>query len=601
MTVARVVQVPNVWRLGVERPFGVAAQSWRSIAGCASNGHDGLAASISASEALWHGDSGDAYRRNRAHTAQRLEAVWVVATRGSSELEQADRAVHTAQRYLDAGLRSVAAVVPTTVTSERVSFDLGGDLVVARVRAELVAGAVRHVRTVRDWVRRRLNEHAAELAALGRQMARRGPAYRATETEGGPVRDYAAVIGTPGNDVIRVVGKDSKLEVTVNGKTKLMTQSQVELIAAGAGDDIVTIGPGVPSIAVVGGAGNDTIDASAVGAALVTSSSTLPTGMRLDGGDGDDVLRGGGGADRLYSKAGNDRVSGGGGDDYISGGLGNDQVYGGTGSDILLGLSGNDRVYGGGGRDYLDGGAGADTMDGGGGDDVVSGGRGTDALSGGAGNDTLYAGRDSDAVDGGAGKDRAYLQSEDGATGVERRNLHPVSDAASHIVVTKGSDEFRDRVQGDLEFLRSSPTGARVLNVLQEAHDKWGIPFLPQERYAGQHIEVEPGERSTAPYSTARFHPMTLSSDIDEIRPAPGTPPSVVLHHELNHYRAVADGSQFTPVYEAPDVSGSANYELITTGLPVTGPDGGPPRLVDYEFSENKLREEMGWRERTQY
>lgn len=64
------------------------------------------------------------------------------------------------------------------------------------------------------------------------------------------------------------------------------------------------------------------------------------TGLRLTGGDADDLIIGGPGPDTL---------SGGAGDDVIRAGEGNDFVVGGPGSDLLKGERGDDTLIGGGG------------------------------------------------------------------------------------------------------------------------------------------------------------------------------------------------------------------------------------------------------------
>src|SRR5262249_10522741 len=85
-------------------------------------------------------------------------------------------------------------------------------------------------------------------------------------------------------------------------------------------------------------------------------------------------------------------VSGGNGDDTIS--LGNAalppaQLFGGNGNDVLIGGSGADQLFGGNGNDTLNGGDGDDILFGGNGDDMVIGGKGSDTAFLGAGNDTF--------------------------------------------------------------------------------------------------------------------------------------------------------------------------------------------------------------------
>ena len=59
---------------------------------------------------------------------------------------------------------------------------------------------------------------------------------------------------------------------------------------------------------------------------------------------------------------------------FVFGGAGNDQIQGGAGNDALIGGSGDDDIQGGSGRDILIGGLGKDTLHGNAGDDILIGG-----------------------------------------------------------------------------------------------------------------------------------------------------------------------------------------------------------------------------------
>lgn len=140
----------------------------------------------------------------------------------------------------------------------------------------------------------------------------------------------------------------------------------------------------------------------------VTSSLTWTAsnlGDNIRGASGNDVLRGGDGADTLDGWNGDDLVRGGNGNDLLYGWFGDDTLYGGQGRDTLLGEAGNDILYGGSGRDILIGGDGNDTLFGGNGNDRLLGERGRDVLDGGNGNDTLEGGRGNDTLTGGNGAD----------------------------------------------------------------------------------------------------------------------------------------------------------------------------------------------------
>jgi Ca2+-binding RTX toxin-like protein len=188
-----------------------------------------------------------------------------------------------------------------------------------------------------------------------------------------------SVPGTSGDDTISVTSTSSTSEglmSVVNGVGEAISASSkvaVVFVPAGAGNDSITIGTGVPGALVRGGTGNDTIV----------------------GGDGNDTLVGGQDNDLIHGGAGDDLLRGGPGDDAVAGSLGNDQISGGTGNDVLRG------------------GQGSDTVDGGDGDDLMFGGPSQDLLTGGSGNDTINAQDGSaDTVDGGDGMNVATSDPE---------------------------------------------------------------------------------------------------------------------------------------------------------------------------------------------
>jgi Ca2+-binding RTX toxin-like protein len=132
------------------------------------------------------------------------------------------------------------------------------------------------------------------------------------------------------------------LDVDVTARGGLDTSLGVE---AGPGDDTIVPqrGASFPNSGVFadGEDGNDRL------ASLDNSGSTLL------GGDGDDVLTGGGLRDFMMGFDGNDRISGGGGPDSLYGDAGRDRLDGGPGRDLIDGERGTDRVLGGPGRDRI--------------------------------------------------------------------------------------------------------------------------------------------------------------------------------------------------------------------------------------------------------
>ncbi len=107
---------------------------------------------------------------------------------------------------------------------------------------------------------------------------------------------------------------------------------------------------------------------------IVVTTPNVTETMTIDGGDGNDLLTGGGGRNVIIGGNGNDILYGAAGDDILFGGAGNDDLYGGDGNDVLVGGDGNDILDGGNGRDVLIGSQDNDTLDGGNDDDVLIGG-----------------------------------------------------------------------------------------------------------------------------------------------------------------------------------------------------------------------------------
>jgi Ca2+-binding RTX toxin-like protein len=115
---------------------------------------------------------------------------------------------------------------------------------------------------------------------------------------------------------------------------------------------------------VSGGAGDDTILAGPIAAAVPCAAICLGVGSQtFEGGPGNDVVFGERGNDILRGGAGDDRLYGGIGDDLLEGGPGNDLLGGGFGTDSIDGQEGNDYVRGDGTIDRIfDRGGGSDTL-----------------------------------------------------------------------------------------------------------------------------------------------------------------------------------------------------------------------------------------------
>jgi Ca2+-binding RTX toxin-like protein len=153
-----------------------------------------------------------------------------------------------------------------------------------------------------------------------------------------------------------------EIEYDGAGATDIVASNVEDInFTLGSGGDTVNVttslagtSVSLSTISIAGGAGADTVDASAIDAAH-------PVRVSFNGAGGSDDFTGGAGADIFIGGADGDTGDGGGG---------NDQLSGGAGSDTLFGDAGDDQLVGGDAADTLAGGPGNDTLLGGNGDDL---------------------------------------------------------------------------------------------------------------------------------------------------------------------------------------------------------------------------------------
>ncbi|HVT89780.1 MAG TPA: calcium-binding protein [Tepidisphaeraceae bacterium] len=218
------------------------------------------------------------------------------------------------------------------------------------------------------------------------------------------------VNGTTSADVISLSVAGNVLTIFRNGISQTFTNVGAILhiqVYGDDGNDVVTIGNGVPGSYVLGGLGNDCIIGGS-GNDTLTGAAGKDT---LIGNGGDDRLDGGKHNNRIFGGDGNDRLYGQDAPDYIDAGAGADRVYAGAGDDTVLGGNNNDTIYAE---------AGNDSVDGGNHNDHIFGGPGIDTLMGGAGNDFLED-RDNavDILNGGIGTDSVFDDQADDLISIE--------------------------------------------------------------------------------------------------------------------------------------------------------------------------------------
>jgi hypothetical protein len=375
------------------------------------------------------------------------------------------------------------------------------------------------------------------------------------------------VNGTKADDVITVSKgtKKNGLAVHVNGDVRQLNEEQSKrlVIKAAGGDDQVTVAPNVEhNIAIEGGAGNDT----------------------LKGGKGNDTIKGGQGVDT---------IDGGAGDDFIDGGIGNDTLRGGEGRDTLMGGRGDDALKGGAGKDVMAGGAGKDTFDA--------------REKGKAERDVTYAERGESL--------KQMKKGVDVAKAVDMSGDTPETEPG-HSINIKGNAAFKANVEADLDVLRSTPTGRRLLSDLDEraaAGKKLTIGYSASaETNATAGGSLQSGKKAAgAEKIVVNYNPADtrMHGRTDGFHRSPS---AITLFHELVHADHFAHGTaKAQGVWSKQQSSQNGhsavaeNEELATSGLAyLPGGEGASDRPLgsragyvkpsSTDFTENQLRKELG-------
>lgn len=302
-------------------------------------------------------------------------------------------------------------------------------------------------------------------------------------------------------------------------------------------------------------------------------------------------------------------------------------LAGGDHDDTVYGGRGDDQISGNGGLDYLEGGSGKDALDGGAGSDVLSGGLDDDTLTGGTGDDKLYGGRGAGKADGGEGQDTAYEERGEWSLATERHvTIELTGEPGSQAIHVEKPDWMTDeqfaiwkeRIDSDLEFLRTSPTGRKGLEDLDRASrdsDSGWNPFdeddyirlVPAEDADQNFMDPndDAGSRvSIDPHSNMLYHRHRTSdntSDWDQV------PPSGILYHELSHAYDDLTGNlpgrdeKFTERHNGQEAQVN-NAERNSAGLDIDH-DGDQDLVNDHpgHLTENALRDELGRPRRERY
>ena len=583
----------GIWNLSEDvEQLDTAANAWEDVATLLGDSGDSVNAKAgSVRSSGWEGDTADSFDDHRKRLVSSLDTASTNARSIVSVLREGAGVARSAQANLDTSWATVSGIRHVGFAS-LVQFFPQDEAEEKRIAD--AEKAATDIRTSLD----------TSLAAGAARMTVFVSAFDDIASEWESVAD-----GT--QDGFEVPGDPTGTGVINNGNQTVVN--------TGPGDDTVQVWTnpetgvtfvivnGVPyrvppgqQVVIRTGDGNDTI--------------RIPEGadvqVTVSGGEGDDIVRGGGEDNTILGGDGRDSIDGGNGDTYVSGGAdrdyldgqgGDDQVYGGHGDDTVYGSDGNDTVSGGEGKDYNEGGTGDDTVIGGAGDDTVSGGRDDDTLIGGSGDDVNYAGRGDDTTYGGSGDDTAYSESGDTDAGdVENRTTVKIElDDLSDFIKVEGSPEFQARVLADLDLLAASPTGQQMLEALRNEHEDSG--FLGINRDTVTITELSEDNNYAHGDGTIEYNPHRQGG-------GEGRPPIAGLYHEMAHiYDFFSENFDDTDYSGDDTVDHGVNQgERTAVGLPVDHDhDPSTPEVEDpdhdHALTENGLREEIGWEDREHY
>jgi PKD repeat protein len=161
---------------------------------------------------------------------------------------------------------------------------------------------------------------------------------------------------------VDLVAQNTKLTVDVSGKRETFAANQVKQlnITTGSGSDYIYINPAID----------------------------IPS--EIQSGNGDDIIRGGGGHNTIIAGNGNDVINAEGTDNVIQAGSGNDIIMGHADNNTITAGNGNDYVISLGQADHMTVGDGIDTVVAGSGHSTITAGNEHDVMIGGLKNTYLY-------------------------------------------------------------------------------------------------------------------------------------------------------------------------------------------------------------------
>ena len=396
-----------------------------------------------------------------------------------------------------------------------------------------------------------------------------------------------------GRDTISVSGNSSKVNSGAGNDT-IIANDGTSTIDGGKGNDTILAGKGNHTID--GGKGNDTIIAGDGNNTINggNGKDTIVTGNgnnTIDGGKGNDTIVAGNGNNNIYGRDGNDIIVAGNGKNYIEGGKGNDNIVAGNGNNIIYGLDGRDNINVGSGDNYIDGGKGNDRINAGDGKNIIFGGKGRDYINTSSQTSNIWD------------DNRGFVNAGAGSQ-VNRYAYNENSNLGSSISVN-GDDDFKMRVESDLESYRHLQTGQKMLSELDNSGYKVDIQATTdQNGYATAHDNSRAyvnsdGTRGAGTDTTISYNPSFNTERLGK--------PLSILFHEMAHAYDNATGTKQPGEMRREDGSMVNRRENQAVGLSTEGgievehPDGTVTTGNPEGLTENAIRTELGLDERTRY
>ncbi len=396
-----------------------------------------------------------------------------------------------------------------------------------------------------------------------------------------------------GNNKVAIEGKNNHIN-TGNGNNAIAVNGDNNFVKSGSGNDFISANG--EQNRINSGSGNDFIFTNGKENNVNAEDGNdiiLSNGKddEIHGNEGNDIIISGNETASLYGDKGNDTIIAGNGDNYIEGGIGNDNIISGNGNNIIYGVDGNDFIKAGNGNNYIDGGQG---------NDFINVGNGKNTIFGGKGFDFINARNSSGKVfDDNYGMINASKNMD-----VKRYDSSNPSNLGKSINI-EGSDDFKARVESDLEAFRATDCGKKLLTELDKSGKTVKIEETQKQNgYAipneGNKSLITPdGQRGEGTDVTIQFNPSFRSDFVQK--------PINILFHEGVHAYNMTTGTMQPEYQRQEDGSNVKKAERqavglsIEDGIEVTHPDGTRGVNNPEELTENAIRAELGLEERTIY